>query len=43
MKILPCSCEHPHQDKEYGKNRAKPKQSTPKVWRCTVCRKEKSE
>lgn len=46
-KVLPCSCSHEYQDKQYGKsnrlhNWAK---NHPKGggWVCTVCGKEKSQ
>lgn len=40
-KVLPCTCQHPWQDQQYGHgqrvhNSAKGKDGKT-VWRCTVC------
>ena len=45
-KILTCTCEHEYQDKIYGKNKRvhnQTKKQDGKVWRCTVCSKERIE
>ena len=45
-KIIKCNCEHEGQDKMYGKgnrvaNEVVSKSGTKKIYRCTVCGKEK--
>lgn len=43
QSILPCACEHAQQDRIYGKGmRAHNFAYKKKVWRCTVCGKEKA-
>lgn len=46
--ILRCSCKHEFQDKQYGAgnrvhNDCKPGEKNTKWYRCTVCRKERTE
>lgn len=44
VKIIQCNCEHPDQDRRYGKrmrvHNLSPKK---KAWRCTVCKSEKAD
>ena len=46
MMLLPCTCTHPYQEKLYGKLRVhtetkQHKRPEERLWRCTVCLKEK--
>lgn len=46
-KVLPCNCHHEYSDMIYGAgnrlhNRSKVKGMDKFVWRCTVCKREKS-
>jgi len=45
-RVLPCTCVHEYQDKQYGKgnrlhNWARSALKTG-AWRCTVCKKERA-
>lgn len=40
-KILACSCKHSFQDKEYGVGKRLHTFTKKKMWRCTICLKEK--
>lgn len=43
-KILLCNCVHTYQDNIYGpKKRLHTYSTKKKLWRCTVCLKEKQE
>ena len=46
--ILSCTCTHAFQDQNYGKgkrlhNKVKQTDKTNRLWRCTICKKEKDK
>ena len=46
VKVLKCTCSHNYQDKRYGKNMRVHNQTDKdhgNVWRCTVCKQERSQ
>lgn len=42
--VMTCTCQHGFQDRQYGiGKRVHNYGAKNKIWRCTVCRKEKSK